>query len=146
MTGKFKFLYNNVYNTTSNSCNCSCKKIISSCCVLVTKNENGGISRINVNGRKIVNNINSEESSGANVTVMGRNLRNNEYLFLKTNSNDGPLVWIYYKTSGNLYLSTTQRIKIFKCLKLKFTHLTDGKGTLVRNQKVIKKNVSFVLT
>lgn len=141
-------MYNNIYNTTFNSCNCACKRFIKCCKVKIVKDVSGNISSIVVNKTNSVNIVDGELGI-ATIIVQGRDLRSNEYLFVKADTESGDaVVWVYYKNSGVLTLGRTNtgKAKIFKCLGLKKTSLFgDGKGTLVRNGRVVKENVKFTV-
>ena len=156
MTQKVKYLYNNIYNQgCCNVCRKVCKK---PCKVKVITDSSGNITDYRVNGKKI-RKI-KETSFFLSITYNGRSLKKNESVLVYFTNDVGTLTRIILINDNSEYLvyeraNTTilgnDNLKKVKCVLSKrsivnLDSVLRMKGTLIRNNKIIKKNGNVVIT
>ena len=153
---KVNYLYNNTYNQ---GCCRVCRRVCEKPCrVKVTTDSSGVITDFRVNGQKI-RKIQETESS-LSISYNGRTLKKNESVLLYYTNDVGTLANIRLVNDSSQYIvygragSKVERENNLKKVKCVLSKKSIGslypeeimKGTLIRNNKIIKKNGNVVIT
>ena len=154
MTQKVKYLYNNIYNQgCCNVCRRVCKK---PCRVKVITDSSNNITDFRVNGKKIRKIY--DQSVNFTITYNDRSLKKYESVLVYYTTDVGTIIYlinnissyIVYQNSNSIILGNNNLKKV-KCVLSKRSIVEDQptirtKGTLIRNNKIIKKNGNVVIT
>lgn len=138
MKERVYYLYNNTYNQ---GCCRVCRRVCRPCKVSIQTDSSGNVVSITVNGYK--KNMYGTLPVQYDIVIgNGRQLRANEYLVINNKDEEFTNPFLIVGKSG--YISDAQNFRGIKCLLSRPTSGRIGVGTLIRNNKVIKKNIRYV--